>query len=141
MITAKLKKRGTDKWGSGEFGASRGDRTHNGIDYACEPGTQICAPCGGEVTKLGYPYGDDLSFRYVEITDIEGRRHRIFYVEPTVEVGSRVAEGWVIGKSQKLWARYPGITEHVHYEVMLGDEYLDPEDVRFGPVWKEADKG
>lgn len=141
MITAKLKKRGTDKWGSGEFGASRGDRTHNGIDYACEPGTQICSPYAGKVTKLGYPYGDDLSFRYVEVTDYSQRQHRIFYVEPSVEVGKFIADGEVVGVSQKLGNRYPEITEHVHYEVIKDGEYLNPEDVYAGPVYKEADKG
>ncbi len=67
MIRILAKERVMDTWGSGHFGASRGERTHIGIDYACSPGSQILAPCIGEVTKLGYPYSNDLSFRYVEI--------------------------------------------------------------------------
>lgn len=129
MITAKLKKRGVDDWGSGEFGASRGDRTHNGIDYACEPGTEVCAPVSGVVSKFGYCYRDDLSFRYVQIADSLGWAHRVFYVEPRedLEIGDRVEHGEIIGKSQKLGDRYPGITEHVHYEIKCDGVFIDPE--------------
>ena len=33
-----------DKAGQGHFGAKRGGQKHNGIDYACLPGTLILAP-------------------------------------------------------------------------------------------------
>mgnify|MGYP003150754917 CR=1 FL=1 len=36
-----------DKAGQGHFGAKRGGQKHNGIDYACLPGTLILAPCDG----------------------------------------------------------------------------------------------
>lgn len=129
LIKTTLEKRGSDKWGSGEFGASRGGRTHNGIDYRCPPGAQILCPVDGVVTKLGYPYGNDLSFRYVEVTDFEKRKHRIFYVTPVVLEGWHVAKDDVIGTAQDLEGRYSGITPHVHYEILHDGAYLNPETI------------
>ncbi len=73
-------KRTPDAFGSGDFGASRdgGARTHNGQDYSAVPGSTVLSPVAGKVMKLGYPYGDDLSYRYVEIKDGENRRWRLF---------------------------------------------------------------
>jgi murein DD-endopeptidase MepM/ murein hydrolase activator NlpD len=82
------------------------------------------------VTKLGYPYGDDLQWRYVQITDASGFNHRTFYVEPLVRVGQRVEEDEPIGEAQDISQRYPaqGMKPHVHYEIKSGDgEYLNPE--------------
>jgi len=121
--------RQSDQHGAGYFGAPRGDRKHNGIDYACAPGSLVLACEGGNITKLGYPYGDDLSYRYVEITDDQGCRARYFYVEPMVAEGERVSAGAVIGLSQSLDRRYRGITEHVHFEVIHPDRgFIDPSD-------------
>ncbi len=119
-IRMVLKLRDTDVHGSGSFGAPRGSRTHKGDDYACPVGSSILAPINGKVTKIGYPYGDDLSFRYVEIT-VSELRYRVFYVEPIVEVGDIVTRQDVIGHSQKLGDRYNGITEHVHFEILRPD--------------------
>lgn len=126
----KPKQRRSDKWGSGHFGASRGSRTHNGIDFSCDPETEVFSHIYGEITKLGYPYGDDLSFRYVEIQDENGYYHRFFYVDPCVKVGDVVSFGQLIGSTQKLNDRYPGITEHFHYEVI---QYQGKEKLYFNP--------
>ena len=128
MILAILPKRGTDQWGSGELGAPRGNRKHNGIDYACAPDTIVCSLTDGHVTKLGYPYGDDLSYRYVEVTDFRGYQHRYFYVQPSVEVGERVERGDMVGKAQDIQERYDtNMKNHVHYEIKQDEVYLDPE--------------
>lgn len=124
-----LPKRHEDKWGSGAYGAPRGDRTHNGIDFVAEPGTMIYPDKFGEVTKLGYPYGDDTSFRYVEVTDENGYRLRYFYLIPVVKVGQRVDKDTVIGAVQDLTTRYPGIKNHVHLEIKLPDgSYVNPSE-------------
>lgn len=152
-LYVKLPKRKTDDYGSGEFGAKRGERIHQGIDYACYPGTEILCICVGKVTKLGYPYADgiggvqdDIPYRYVEVTDGQDNRHRYFYVEPMVMEGSVVTPGTVLGYVQNLQRRYGGnenrkpITNHVHYEVIgWNGTYLDPDDPRIGP--KPADTG
>ena len=109
-----------DAAGSGHFGAPRGDRKHRGIDYAVPVGAVILAPVAGTVTKLGYCYADDLQWRYVEVTDGDGSRHRAFYVDPCVETGMEVTEYDPIGVAQDITRRYPGsgMIAHVHYEVI-----------------------
>jgi murein DD-endopeptidase MepM/ murein hydrolase activator NlpD len=129
ITPTELNKRTQDKWGSGEFGAPRGDHTHHGIDYVCPVNSEILAPVSGKVTKLGYPYADDLSFRYVQLTAVNGYDHRIFYILPCVRVGEEIKEGQTIGYSQDLGQRYPGITQHLHYEVKHAGQYLNPEEV------------
>lgn len=127
MINGNLPIRGDDEHGSGAWHAPRGDRLHNGVDYSCYPGTVIFAPMNGTVTKVGYPYGDDLAYRYVQITDEEGDCHRIFYIDPGVDNDTEVyANETPIGTAQDLTTRYPGITNHVHYEIKRGDEYINP---------------
>jgi murein DD-endopeptidase MepM/ murein hydrolase activator NlpD len=120
--------------GAGWYGAPRGARSHNGIDYAVEPGIEILSPVEGKVTKLGYPYADDLSFRYVQVTDEDGYQHRVFYVEPSVNVGQRVGTRTVIGTAQNIAGRYAfegRMTNHVHYEVKdPAGNFVDPEGKR-----------
>lgn len=126
--------RGRDPQGSGRFGASRdgGTRTHNGIDLVSNPGEMHMLSPGdpvrslndGIVTKLGYPYSHDLSFRYVEVKDVRGYRCRYFYVQPTVDLDDRIHAGDMLGTLQEL--PYPGITQHFHFEVMAGKTYHDP---------------
>lgn len=124
----KAEKRGSDQQGAGYFGAPRGSHTHNGIDYAMPPGSAVFSPVTGKVTKIGYPYSHDLSFRYVQITAEDGLNHRVFYVEHDVELDQNAYEGdTIIGYSQKL--PYEGITQHVHYEIKGKDgNYIDPDN-------------
>ena len=119
-----------DPKGCGHFGAPRGSREHMGVDMACPPGTSIGAPVRGKITKLGHPYSDDLSFRYVQVTS-EGYKFRVFYVDPCVDVGDVVELGDEIGTSQSLAGKHgDAITEHVHFEIRDKDwEYVDPTPV------------
>lgn len=117
-----------DSWGSGEFHASRGNRLHQGIDFCCHPGSDVCSTVTGLITKIGYPYGDDMRFKYVQVTDNKGLSHRYFYVLPSIDLGDVVSIGDALGTSQELGERYPDITEHFHYEIKEGDKYLNPED-------------
>lgn len=133
MIKCTLPKRGTDAWGSGDFGASRGNRVHKGIDYACYPKTVIDSPISGEVTKLGYPYADDLSYRYVEISDVVGNKHRLFYVQPLVQLKEFVAMGDPVGVAQNIAGRYSTpekyMKNHIHYEILdLDGQPINPEE-------------
>jgi len=127
---AVLPVRGEDVQGSGAYGAPRGSRTHNGIDFACYPGTVVLPLFPGEVTKLGYPYADKLEFRYVQITDIWGNDHRYFYVDPCVVVGQKVSVHDPIGETQEL--PYEGITQHFHWEVKKDGKHIDPRPLLNG---------
>jgi len=136
--TMTLEHRDADSWGNGSFGASRagGKRSHKGIDYCADPGDEILSPATGQVTKLGYPYApkpsDKTTYRYVEITDYSGFRHRVFYIEPTVNTGLHVKEGDVIGIQQDIAEKYSTphkvMKNHCHYEILdLEDNPVDPE--------------
>ncbi len=129
MHLHEMSERKCDGHGCGHYGASRGTRTHKGIDLNCKPLTIVYAPVAGTVTKVGYPYSDDLSYRYVEISD-QGYCFRVFYVEPLVEKGQKVSKSTIIGEAQDLRTRYSGITNHVHFEIKNADgEYIDPTPV------------
>lgn len=129
MHLHEMSERKCDGHGCGHYGARRGTRTHKGIDLVCRPLEPVFSPIAGTVTKVGYPYGDDLSYRYVEISD-HGYAFRVFYVEPQVEQGQQVSKGSVIGEAQDLRTRYQGITPHVHLEIKNSDgEFIDPTPV------------
>lgn len=119
-----------DGRGCGNFGASRdsGTRTHPGTVYVATRGQDVRAVTGGTISKIGYPYSDDLSFRYVEINAGNGYVAREFYVEPATGIvrGATVSPGDVIGTNQSLGRRYPGITDHVHVEIRYNGNLVNP---------------
>lgn len=122
----KQKYRKCDKFGCGFYGASRGTRKHKGIDLISIDGEKVYSPIDGKVTKLGYCYADDLSFRYVEISN---KKHvvRLLYVQPSIPINAELCAGDTIGSAQSLQNRYQGITPHIHAEVKeFGDE-INPE--------------
>ncbi|MBI1683979.1 M23 family metallopeptidase [Caulobacter hibisci] len=110
-----------DDFGDGAFGARRdgGSRRHEGVDYTAVAGQAAKAPISGYVTKIGYAYADSTDLRFVEITNPAlGYVARAFYVDPSVEVGQTIHLGQTIGHVASLQKHYPGITNHVHLEVM-----------------------
>ena len=119
----------SDPAGDGHYGAPRGARTHRGVDYQCTPGCAVLSPVQGTVTKLGFPYADDLQWRYVQILDKDNTRHRLFYVLPGIVLGLPVEADQPIGCAQDISRRYPhkGMLPHVHYECIdsIG-EYINP---------------
>lgn len=123
--------RAHDDFGFGAFGASRdgGSRHHEGVDYVGFAGQDVAAPIAGQVTRMGLAYAD-ANYKYVEITNPEtGYEARVFYVEPTIAIGDTVEVGQVIGKLKSLQPRYPGITDHVHLEVMKSGARLNAAEV------------
>lgn len=129
MITPDT--RGYDPQGAGHYGASRGSRSHNGVDFVTCLNEEVKAFSGGEVTKIGYPYAPtDITkghFRYVEITGKYGLRCRYFYVSQHVSLGDILKAGDIIGTSQSLTKVYPGITQHFHFEVKTKrGKFIDP---------------
>ena len=115
-----------DSFGCGFFGASRGKRKHTGLDLIIEPEENVFSPIDGKITKVGYCYNDDLSFRYVEITNSKFVI-RVLYVDPLVDVGDWVKSGDYLGYGQSLQKRYEGITDHIHVEIKIGGVFVDPE--------------
>ncbi len=126
--------RSHDPLGAGHYGATRGSRLHRGIDLVAEKGDVLLSPVSGTITKIGFCYSDDLSYRYIQVTEKQGGtitlHHRFFYVEPICKyrtIGSTVLCGDKIGLVQEIVKRYPNITPHFHYEIKDKDgQYLDP---------------
>ena len=110
-----------DAYGEGEFNASRdgGSRRHEGVDYDATPGQDVVSPISGYVSKIGYAYAGDMDLKFVEVTNPAlGYVARVFYVDPSVEVGQAVRLGATVGTAHSLQARYPGgMTDHVHTEL------------------------
>lgn len=117
-VTADNIRRGCDQnWGCGSFGASRGTRTHNGLDIKTTVGQQILSPISGKVTRFPFPYGGDLSYTGIEIINSQ-YKVKIFYMKPSVAVNSEVTKGQVIGTAQNISAKYSStMTNHIHLEV------------------------
>ncbi|EDO29292.1 predicted protein [Nematostella vectensis] len=91
-ITANQNLRTCDSHGCGSFGASRGNRKHNGIDIITVPGEKIMSPISGTVTRYPYPYGNDLSYTGIEIVNSE-YKIKMFYLKPIAPMGSTVFAG------------------------------------------------
>jgi len=119
-----------DKHGSGAYKARRGGREHEGIDFAVTANSKIGVMTPGIVTKVGYPYNPNDTkkgyLRYVQVTDAQGYDTRYFYVSPTVQVRDTVQTGGIIGEAQSLQTPYPGITDHIHFEVKKDGEFINP---------------
>ena len=122
-----------DAYGYGEFGASRdgGSRQHEGVDFIAKAGQTVVAPLSGYVTKIGYAYAGDDELKFVEITNPALRyAARVFYVDPTVELGQAVHVGLPIGEARTLQHKYPGgMTDHVHLEVLKRGARIDADRV------------
>jgi len=124
--------RGCDDFGCGHFGASRGSRTHKGLDLVSTPGAYAFSPIDGVITKHGYPYAKHLEYRYIEITNDEFRV-RLFYCElreDLFEVGDEVCQGDGIGICQDIAKLYDTddkrMKNHLHLEIYQDKELLDP---------------
>ncbi len=115
--------RGLDNYGAGHYGASRGARTHDGVDYMSTAGQQVKAPMSGKVTKISRPYASGIDATLlsgVEIEASDGTKCWVWYMQPSVNiVGTVVKAGTsVIGTAKTLKNRYKnGITDHVHVRI------------------------
>ena len=129
-----MKIRGQDSWGHGAYNAPRdgGKRRHKGADYVNHFGEAVAAFEGGEVTKIGFPYSQKSAkkrhFRLVELRITPAIVHRYFYVESFVQPGEMVAKGQIIGWAQDLDKVYPGIVQHVHFEIKKNGRFINPAE-------------
>lgn len=122
--------RGRDNHGEGHFGASRKYGPHVGADYSGTGGQDVLAVTDGTI-RIGHPYAEDLSFKYLAITTSDGITARMLYVLPAVGIhnGSDVAAGQPVGTLQSLQALFPGITDHVHVDIWYQGAYQNPADL------------
>jgi murein DD-endopeptidase MepM/ murein hydrolase activator NlpD len=101
-------------------------RSHRGVDYAADAGTEIMATADGVVTERRFDgsYGNTILIRHTNGFQTRYAHLRAF--RSAIVVGSRVHQGDVIG--------YVGMTglatgPHLHYEMLRGGRHLDPLSV------------
>lgn len=140
----RCERRRSDGWGSGWYGAPRGEREHSGIDFLAEAGGIIYSPVSGMVTKHGICYSRS-DYNYIQITDNKGNHVRLFYVEPMVVIGTFIEKGAPTGILENLQVRYHKddthgrpIPNHCHVEIKLpvprageSRSYIDPDEYDF----------
>jgi hypothetical protein len=126
MYLHTMGRRGCDPQGCGYFGASRGSRLHMGADLvnpddsSLTPDVHIQLGFNGTVVKVGWAYSDpDKSeLRYVALHLFDTTYVRLFYINPTVEVGDKISPNQSLGRSLDLTKHYKkGMKNHIHFEV------------------------
>ncbi|XP_027704820.1 leukocyte cell-derived chemotaxin-2-like [Vombatus ursinus] len=107
--------RGCDKYGCGNFGASRGQRKHTGVDVTCKDGSVVYAPFDGTIVRQAKPYKTNNAINNgVEIT-ATGYCVKIFYIKP-IELKGPIKKGDKLGILLPMQKVYPGITSHLHIQ-------------------------
>ncbi|KAM4716054.1 leukocyte cell-derived chemotaxin-2-like [Anableps anableps] len=111
-------RRTSDRYGQGYYGASRGGRSHKGLDIVCRDGSTVYAPF--DVTLHGKltVYTDPSKAAINEGINLrgEGLCFKLFYVRPDKTSGS-VRKGERIGTMLPMQSVYPGITSHIHVQM------------------------
>jgi len=105
------------------FNISNPDDFHPGVDIACAVGTPVLATGSGVVEYVAFDstYGNMVVLRHNDsVTTVYGHNDRVLVeVGEQVRVGGRLAESGNSGKST---------APHLHYEVRINDEPIDPLD-------------
>ncbi len=102
-------------------------RTHNGIDYAAEAGTEVCAAADGIVYTV---YEDETMGTTVVIRHDGGytTKYASLGKEVSVTAGQEISAGDVIGTVGCTALLETAIGDHLHFSVTLNGEAVDPED-------------
>ena len=116
-----------DGFGSGDYNARRkrsdGSRyRHQGTDYICKPGQRIYAPATAIFKRISYPYAS--SQEYIGgVFKGKDFDYKMFYFICTIEPGTEVKQGEVIGCAQNISKKYGldafgnSMVAHVHLEI------------------------
>ncbi len=139
--------RGDDSWGSGSFGAPRGKRLHDGVDFICTPGQKIWFPFDtGYMVRVANPYSKP-GYSGCEIHAMDNGNSyicKIFYFQPDLyfihsgENGPIISQGQTIGIAQDISKKYPDITWHIHLQVRESGrltDWIDPTTIWEVPQW------
>lgn len=131
-VVRNQRSRNRDAFGSGQFGASRsaGSRTHQGLDIIADPQEAIFSPIKGTIIREALPYKNDASIRGIVMNGREewqGYRIKIFYVQGLLS--GDVFPGQLIAYAQDLRKKYPGITNHIHIEVLRNGRAIVPHEI------------
>jgi hypothetical protein len=108
-----------DAKGLGHFGAKRGYRIHQGVDFECKPGQDIVCPVDyATILREAIPYANDYKYRGLLLCN-DQVLIKMFYCELLPDmVGATVVEGQVIAKAQNIAAKYgKGMIPHIHLQI------------------------
>ena len=118
MISPTKKGIRTDLEGSGEYGANRGNRIHNGVDYLCDKDQYIIAPFDMQILRIANPKAES------ELSGIEWKCGKsigkLFYFLPDKSlIGKHIREGDSIGIAQSVSKDYGlvDMKDHVHFQI------------------------
>lgn len=102
-------------------------QTHNGIDIAAEEGAQVRAMAAGEIAEVTE---DPLWGVCVTIDHQDGFKSRYCNLDADLEVntGDKVTCGSIIGTVGRTADAESGIPSHLHFEVLQGERFVDPEE-------------
>lgn len=120
-----------DPLGLGHYGAPRKMTSstgrvvrylHKGTDYVVTPGDPVFSPVTGKIIRLARPYP---SHEYSGVLiESKAAEIKLFYLTPYAHlVGSVVQQGETIGEAEDISLKYPGVTPHIHLEIVS----FDPE--------------
>jgi murein DD-endopeptidase MepM/ murein hydrolase activator NlpD len=110
---------------------------HHGVDYAVPVGTPVFAAGAARVKARGEGLSAGKFFKLAHAGGFESWYLHLDHFEPGTEVGAVIAQNDVIARSGNT-GRSTG--PHVHYELHLAGEALDPErtmpipNVALGPI-------
>ncbi len=104
-------------------------QAHEGADYRAAAGTPVVASMDGTVRAAGWWGGYGIVVRLRHAGDLETRYGHLARVAPGLVPGLRVRAGTLIG-----WVGSTGLSTgpHLHYELRLHGQPVDPEQVQFG---------
>jgi len=109
-----------------EFGAPRGNRTHQGIDIANSTGTPIYATANGKVIATGSRGNYGKTIMIYHGTDQDGKTYVTLYAHlNTINVspGESVSQGETIGL---MGSTGYSTGPHLHYEVRVNGTSVNP---------------
>ncbi|XP_078363053.1 leukocyte cell-derived chemotaxin-2-like [Oculina patagonica] len=123
--------RGCDRQGCGGFGASRGSRSHRGIDVVCSTGSRVYSPFPATVIRRSNPYvNSNAAYNtgiYLQGTGAWSEyRVKMWYVTKGVGNGASLSAGSPIGYMTNRAANSPGMTNHVHVQLEKNGRVVNP---------------
>lgn len=123
--------RNCDAFGCGYYGASRGKRTHKGIDFKVNEDEPIKAPFDCTIVRYGYPYENDNLQRLVEIKgfgNYSDYTAKIMYIKPIHAIGTLINKGSTVCFAGNIKNKYGNsMINHVHFELYKNGILINPE--------------
>ena len=135
-----------DRLGQGKFGASRGNRLHNGIDISTRIGQSIYAPITGKLKSTKANSSSKLTGFRIEGEndpdgmDYTGYRALLFYnqrlldveLNTTVKAGQRIATQLDLTETSGDYSA--AVTDHVHFRLQYNGQEVDPTTLEYEPI-------